>query len=97
MSIEHLEGWTSEPFRLEAVLEFVKTTPYPVVLKEVVQGTGLPIWRCHTSLSRLVKKGLLTRQKVKRAYHGKVNGRREVVPGGAIRTVYQYRYVGGAE
>lgn len=95
-----LEGYIPEPYRQEEVLAATKMLAEPFILREVVAATGLPTPICHQILSRLVKKGIFTRFKIKVGYTQVTGGRwgkLKFRPGGAQRRVYAYRRTAPAE
>jgi hypothetical protein len=61
--LAQLEGYINEPYRMEEVIEAARTLQPPFLCREVVQASGLPRMVVHTRLTRLVKKGVLTRCK----------------------------------
>lgn len=95
-----LEGFINEPFRQDEVLAACRGLVEPFILREVVGATGLPTPVCHRVLSRLVKKGVFVRFKVKVGYRQVTGGRwgkLKFRPGGAQRRVYAYRAATPAE
>lgn len=93
--ISLLAGHIPEPIRQNEVLAAARTLTQPFILREVVAATGLPTHIVHRVLSRLVKRGTLTRFKIKSPYPqftGCYPAHRKWIPGGRIRNVYAYRF-----
>lgn len=96
--IERLRPWVEEPYREEQVLAACKRLPQPFLLREVVAESRLPVWLVQNPLTRMVKKGILTRRKVPMSYphytggQGGRRGRCRMIPGGRQRRVYIYSF-----
>lgn len=79
--ISGLAGWVNEPYRQDQVLAALRSLEPPVLIRQLIDETGLPRQVVQRVLGRFVNKGIVTRRKVPITAIGFV-GRR---PGGAWR------------
>lgn len=89
--IRSLAGHIPEPTVQRPVIEAMRARGAPMFFREIQEAAGVHRAGCIRVLSRLVKKGLVTRWKVPKSWHGFTGPAGQHVPGASVRPQYLYQ------
>ena len=93
-SAANLHGWLNEPRVKSAVVAFLKTAEYPLLMCEVAEGCGFPVRCANRVLLRLNKTGQATRYKLPIQRHAYCRKIMACVPNRATRMLFVYSWAG---
>lgn len=85
--------WRNEPYRKEPVLRALREARQPLLLREVVDRSGVASVLAANVLRRAVKKGVVTRRKVKMTTHAFCRTNWKILPSKARRLMWLYYWV----
>ena len=91
----NLGEWLHEPYRKDAVVAFLKSAEWPVLLREVADGCAIQLSTANRVLLRLHAAGQATRHKLPIQRSGYCFKRKAVTPDSARRMLWAYSLVGG--
>ena len=87
--------WLNEPYRQDAVVAFLKSAEWPVLLREVAEGCSIQLSTANRVLLRLHAAGQATRHKLPMQRPGYCHKLKAVTPGSATRMLFAYSRVEG--
>ena len=91
----NLSGWLNEPYVQDVVVRMLVEAEYALVLRDFVCTGGVPIASANRVLGRLHGRGLVSRCKLPMHRHIYSRKLGACIPGGAVRLVYAYEWIGG--
>ena len=85
--------WLNEPYRKDAVVAFLKSAEWPVLLREVADGCAIQLSSANRVLLRLHAAGRATRYKLPIQRPGYCHKRKALIRGSATRMLFVYKWV----
>ena len=91
----NLSGWLHEPYVQDVIVRMLVEAEYALVLRDFVCTGGIPVASASRVLGRLHGRGLVSRCKLPMHRHIYSRKLGACIPGGAVRAVWAYTWIGG--
>ena len=93
-SVSNLGEWRNDPYVTDPVAAFLKFAEIPMLMREVAEGSSIPIRCANRVLFRLHASGRAKRYKLAIRRPGFCHKRKACIPAYATRLLYVYSWAG---